>query len=55
MRFRHFTKPHLYRRHGVWVCRNSYAMGHGYTPDEAYADWNEQIWAPCWGLTGEKG
>jgi hypothetical protein len=43
-------KPRILMRHGVWVCVGRTwtlagrvrVMGHGYTPQAAYADWLEQ-------------
>lgn len=34
-------KPRIYLRHGIWCCRLQldWAIGHGYTPREAYLDW----------------
>jgi ribosomal protein L37AE/L43A len=36
-------KPRLYLRHGIWCCRvpGRFQTGHGYSPSEAYLDWQQ--------------
>lgn len=41
-----FGKPHFRLHRGVWVCSipgDIRPLGHGYTPQEAYRDWRNQI------------
>lgn len=39
------TKPVIRRRWGIWTCRAGWdvlIVGHGYSPAEAYRDWQQQ-------------
>lgn len=38
-------KPHMNRRHGIWACftRCPRAIGCGYSPREAYAEWQRHF------------